>query len=222
MRTAKHVATLAAVSLIGLTPAAMTSTAGAADPVAAQAELRVSSYSNVVSYGDTAYLYADVKDTTTGYGIYDTGTIRVQQSVAGGAWTNTTLTAPGGYKSFQVKPKANTRYRLSFSGGTNSRGVTYRAHTSAPVTYKVQRTGKYSYRGRTLTVKLTPKIKNKKLVFKVAKKRDGKYKTYKSVRTNKAGKATLRGPKGTRYWKVVVKKDARFTGAVYQFSTYMY
>ena len=220
MRPAQHVASLAAASL-SLTTIALIAPAGAVEPLASSSELKLSSYSNVVRYGDSAYLYADVRDLTSGYGIYETGTIRVQQSVAGGAWTDTPLTAPGGYKSFQVKPKATTSFRLVFSGGTNSRGVAYAPSTSTPVTYKVQRTGKYSASGRRVTVKLNPKAKNKKLVFKVSKTRDGKYKTYKSVRTNSQGKASITGPKGLRYWKVVVKKDAAFTDAVYQFSAYL-
>lgn len=220
MRLAQHVASLAAVSLLGLTPIALASPAGAADPVSTRAELTVNRYSNVVQYGDSNYLHADVKDTTTGYSIRTAGTIRVQQSVAGGAWKNTSLSAPGGWKSFQVTPKATTKYRLYFSGGTAQNGVTYAPTTSAAVTYKVAHRLKYSYRGSKLTVTLKPKAKNKKLTFKVSKKRDGKYKVYKRVRTNSKGKASITLPRGTRYWTVVAPTDRKFTRGAYQFSTY--
>lgn len=220
MRIAQHVASLAAVSLLGLTPIALASPAGADEPVVTAAELTGNQYTDVVQYGQTAYLRADVKDVTSGYTIREAGSTRVQQSVAGGAWKDTSLTAPGGWKSFQVTPKANTKYRLQFSGGTAQNGTVYAPSTSAVVSVKVAHRLKYAYQGSKLTVTLKPKAKNKKITFKVSKKRDGKYKTYKRVRTNSKGKATVTLPRGTRYWTVVASADSKFTRGAYQFSTY--
>ncbi|MFC6152711.1 hypothetical protein [Nocardioides yefusunii] len=69
-------------------------------------------------------------------------------------------------------------------------------------------------------MKLTPKSKGTKLVFKVSKKRNGKYTTFKAVRTNAQGKVTITVPRGTRHWRVVTAKNAKFGAATYQFSTY--
>ncbi|MFC6152710.1 hypothetical protein [Nocardioides yefusunii] len=159
-------ASLTAVSMVGLTPVALSGIAVADDvtptsntspttspsespapapaPLATRATLRGSSYSSELNYGTSGFVYADLHEAASGRSVFETGTMRLQQSVAGGAWTTTGLSAPGGYRSFEVKPKATTRYRIVFSGGTNRRGVAFAPSTSAPVTYTVTRTGKYS------------------------------------------------------------------------------
>jgi hypothetical protein len=126
------------------------------------------------------------------------GTIYLQRSVNGGAWTN--VHAEHGtdaslmYWSGTGVAPANSLFRAVFVGGTYGEN-TYASSMSAPVSVSVFRTYKFKQKslrtGVRGTFKIQPKASIKKLKVKFEVKKSGKWRTYKKVRANKKGVVTL-------------------------------
>jgi hypothetical protein len=229
MRLAQHVASLVAVSLLGLAPLTLAAPANAIES-AATAPTLTFGYKTGVTYGESTYLTAKVLDKASGENVYD-GATQLQASIRGGAWRNVGIShRSGGYVSFDnVKPTEKTKYRIVYTGAigyssARRADVQYTNSVSNVITLKVARKVTAPKRGLTLKGKVTPQFSKKKITIKVSKRQNRGCKKWKVIRTDAKGKYKVKLPKikGTRYWQVVVPKDSRFERSGYAWRTWVY
>lgn len=195
-----------AAGLLGLTPIALAAApAQAGTPSGTQIAAQISK--SKAEYGDSFYISGNVESQ---FG-YPTGTLTLSRKIAGESSYKVvgTDTSPG-YFSFDLKAVGNATYVLSFGGGSDSQ-YDYQPSTLAgkqSVFRKV--TVKTNSRTMTAKGKITPSFGKKKFVVQIKK---GGWKTYKRVKTDKAGKYSVRLPgkrgKGNKY-RLVIKGDKRF------------
>lgn len=204
----------------GVAAAAMAATAFIASPAQAVTENRTSSvsietYYSKVEYGRKIGISTSVKDNT-GASVYD-GTVTLWSKTKGKDWKAVQTIEAGGFRLFaDLKPAEHTTYRATYSGyaATTQYENNYTTSTSAESTVKVARkiTSK-KVKGKKFTVKgkVSPDFKKKKLVIKVAKKSKGKYKKFKTIKTDKKGvyKVSFPRTRGLRYYKIIVPADSR-------------
>ena len=218
MRKLRMTTGLVTLGLVGLVPLSVAAPAEAATAYTTTTAL--TTQPQVVEYDDDFSVSGNISavDATgkTGYPS-STGTVSLQvYSATNPVWT-TVATDTGSYFYFSdVKPTANSQYKVVYSGGTSTSGDTFTASESAPLQIGVQRKVKVSIKSSklTLVVKVTPDFAKKKIQVKI--KKGKKYKPLKKVKTNKAGKASIKLPGkkggGKLYFRVIVPGDANYVG----------
>ncbi|WP_110239590.1 hypothetical protein [Nocardioides gilvus] len=224
MRLTRLIAGTVTAGLLSLVPIALTAPAAQASVTT---NLQVQSSYKMLTYGMETSLRAAVTATdSTGYtGAVRVGSVQLQSKVTGKAWKTIKTATASSYVSFgQIKPKEHTEYRISYSGGTDTYGNVFRAGVSTPVKVKVKRKITFPRKGLTLKGKVSPQFKKKKLVVKVSKKETKGFKKYRTIKTNKKGRYSLKLPRrrGTFFYKVIVPKDKRFLSSSYTWRTYGY
>jgi len=203
------------------TALAATSTAlvGTASPAAAASptlivpssgDSWISTTSALPKHGDNIYFYIDVA-TTDGTPAPSSGTVTVEQSVAGGAWTTIATSPYTGY-SGSTPAVGNAVYRVTYSGDTGGQWLP----TTAELAVSVQRdVSTVSISGKRAGVKgkLTPAAKTKITAFK---KHGKKWKKFKTIRSTAKGRYTMILPtprRGKFQWKIVFAGDQQFTAS---------
>lgn len=222
MKTSRLIATLVTGSLLGLTPTALAAPAQATENLTTVTTLEVAYGEPTVEYGETVAIRGSVQATngvTTTSAYYGTVTLYAASS-KNPAWVPIATATAGGYVSFpDVKPESNTSYKAVYSGyaATNTAQNNYAPSESAPLSVGVQRKVTYKIASRKLIVsgKVTPEFSKKKILVHTAKKNNGNWKKYKTIKTNKKGKFKVRfyAKTGqTLYFLLTVKGDAHYTG----------
>ncbi|CAM3330509.1 hypothetical protein NODU109028_11990 [Nocardioides dubius] len=195
-----------AAGLLGLTPIALAAApAQAATPSATAIAGQISK--SKTEYGDSFYISGNVQSE---FG-YPTGTLTLSRKLAGESSYKVvgTDTSPG-YFWFDLKAAGNATYVLSFSGGSDSQYDYQPSSISTKQSVFRKVTVKTNSRTMTAKGKVTPSFGKKKILVQIKK---GGWKTFKRVKTDKAGKYSVRLPgkrgKGNKY-RLVIKADKRF------------
>ena len=210
MRFTRIIAGTITAGLVGLVPVAVSSPASATENLTTTTT--VSTYTEVpITYGEDITLSADVA-ASDGASAYK-GTVTLYQSTPSvPAWTPV-ATGTTTYESFDVKPTANTAYKIVYTGytATSTYEDNYAASESAPFVVTVKRKAVFKTPGLFLVGKIKPDFGGKKVILK--QKRGKKYVAWKKVRTNRKGQFRVKAPnrKGFKF-SVTIPSDASFTG----------
>jgi hypothetical protein len=224
MRITRLVAGSVTAGLIGLTPIAIAAPSQAAVTLSTST-VSTPSVTQVV-YGDTFDVSVEV-DAQDAQGVYD-GTSTLYAMVAGS--TTWVPVATGTYPTssfYDVKPSAETTYKVVYGGYTDTDqgpyGKNYLASESATFTVEVARKITYPSSGFVIKGKVTPNYAKKKIVIKVSRKQNKGYKSFKTIRTTSAGKYKVTLPRrgGTWYWSFVVKGDAKYLANGFVWKTFV-
>ena len=155
--------------------------------------------STAVTYGDDLYISVDVA-SSDGYSPGGTdGTVTLFAMEAGSSAWVPVATAANTYSSFyDVKPKANTAYKVVYSGFTDpdqgTYGDNYTPSESAPFTIGVTRNVKIDNAKARMTIKGKIKPKYKKKKVKVQIKKGKRYVKFKTVKTTRRSTFQVRLP----------------------------
>ncbi len=215
MRLKRAITGLISAALLGVTPLAF---APPANAVAATTTTTLKAYDTTAVYKDELRFTAQVVgvDPATGgaVGVYD-GTVSLQRSTpTSPAWSTIASSTSPSYAYFSgIKAFSNAQFRVVYSGGASG-ADTYSPSTSATTAVKVQRKVTIKLLSSKLTIKgkVKPDYKKKKVL--VDQKIKGKWKRYKTLRTDKRGKFKVRffAKRGKKlFFRLTVKGDKKFT-----------
>ncbi|PUA82328.1 hypothetical protein [Nocardioides currus] len=217
MRFNRIIAGTVTAGLVGLVPVAVSSPASATDNLTTVTT--VSSYTEVpITYGDTITLSSDVA-ASDGGSAYK-GVVALQASTDGVNFA-TVATGENSYSSFEVKPTANTLYKVVYSGytATSTYEDNYAPSESAPFAVTVKRKAVFKTPGLFLVGKIKPDFGGKKVILK--KKKGKKYVAWKKVKTNKKGAFRVKAPNKSGFkFTVTIPGDAKFVGFTEAYQVY--
>ena len=218
MRFTRIIAGTITAGLVGLVPVAVSSPANAT--VNLTTTTTVSTYSEVpITYGDEITLTAAVAGSD-GASAYK-GTVTLLQSTSAvPAWTPV-ATGTSTYESFEVKPTANTAYKIAYSGytATSTYENNYAPSESAPFAVPVMRKAAFKTKDLLLIGKITPDFGGKKVVLK--QKKGKKYVAWKKVKTNKLGQFQVKAPNKSGFkFTVTIPSDANYVGFTKPYQVY--
>lgn len=217
MRFNRIIAGTVTAGLVGLVPVAVSSPASATDNLTTVTT--VSSYTEVpITYGDTITLSSDVA-ASDGGSAYK-GVVALQASTDGVNFA-TVATGENSYSSFEVKPAANTLYKVVYSGytATSTYEDNYAPSESAPFAVTVKRKAVFKTPGLFLVGKIKPDFGGKKVILK--KKKGKKYVAWKKVKTNKKGAFRVKAPNKSGFkFTVTIPGDAQFVGFTEAYQVY--
>ena len=221
-------AVAATVAATSLGVVATASPAAATDPVPTRivpASDRgvLSSSASKLAYGSSISVSVNVEALIDGVWqkIYN-GPVAVTQQVVGQGPT-AVLQSDSAYLYDSIPAQGNATYTVSYGGGTGGYPAVTYAPVSAAYSVKVERkldVKNISGRSAGFSAKLTPAAKTKVTVFKKVGK---KYKKFKTLRTNKAGRAKVLLPaprRGKLHWKIVFKGNDVFQSTTTKGYTY--
>lgn len=218
MRFTRIIAGTITAGLVGLVPVAVSSPASATDNLTTTTT--VSSYTEVpITYGDDITLSADVA-ASDGASAYQGSVALYASTPSVPAWT-LVATGTSTYESFDVKPTANTAYKIVYSGytATSTYEDNYAASESAPFVVTVKRKAKFKTPGLFLVGKITPDFGKEKVVLK--RKKGKKYVAWKKVKTNAKGQFRVKAPNKSGFkFSVTIPSDATFTGFTDYYQVY--
>lgn len=209
MRFNRIITATVTAGVVGLVPVAVSSPASAATTYATAVALEADA--PAVVFGDEVSFSGGVTDTTGGPA--STGTISLQvYSGKNPAWTEIqTDTSPSSFFFSDVKPEANSQYKVVYSGATETDGDVYTPSESAAVTVGVQRKTVLKTKGLVVIGKVKPDFGKKKVV--IQKKQGKKYVPFKKIKTNAKGAFRFKAPsnKGFKF-SVTIPTDANYIG----------
>ena len=224
MRITRLVAGSVTAGLLGLTPIAVAAPSQAADNWTTTTTATPDK--TAVVYGEEIYVNVDVNGSD-GLGP-SSGTSTLYAMEAGStAWVPVATGAYPGSDFYPVKPTRNTTYKVVFGGYTDpvqtAYSDNYAASESATFSVEVARKITYPSSGFVLKGKVSPNYGKKKIVIKVSKKQNKGYKSFKKIKTTKAGKYKVTLPRrgGTWYWSFVVKGDAKYAANGFVWKTFV-
>jgi hypothetical protein len=224
MRITRLVAGSVTAGLLGLTPIAVAAPSQAADNWTTTTTATPDK--TAVVYGEEIYVNVDVNGSD-GLGP-SSGTSTLYAMEAGStAWVPVATGDYPGSDFYPVKPTRNTTYKVVFGGYTDpvqtAYSDNYAASESATFSVEVARKITYPSSGFVLKGKVSPNYGKKKIVIKVSKKQNKGYKSFKKIKTTKAGKYKITLPRrgGTWYWSFVVKGDAKYAANGFVWKTFV-
>ena len=227
MRLTRLIAGATTAGLLGLVPVAAGTPAQATDNLTTTTAIESSE--RAVVYGDTVYITGDVAGSDGQSAYYGTVTLYRMQAGAS-AWTPVATDDASGYFGFyDIKPAANTLYKVLYSGyaATNPYEDNYAPSESAPIKIGVQRKVTIRLKSAALTVlgKVAPKYKHKLVI--ASRKVGTSYKRFRVVRTDSRSRFSVKLPaprrRGARlYFKLTIKGDSEYLGWTGKYYTYTY
>jgi hypothetical protein len=223
MRLNRLVAGTVTAGLLGLTPLAVAAPSQASE----NRTVTVTAAPSVeaVSYGDDLSVSVQVVDNSTGSSTsYGTSTLYAMEAGAAEFTPVATGTYPGS-SFYDVKPKANTLYKVVYNGyvAESTYQNNYAAAESATFSIGVARKLTLKNpRGTLIKGKVSPKFSKKKVL--VQKQVGKKWKKFRALKTSKKGTFTITLPASRKRtnWRFVVKADKNYLGAVDGGSTQSY
>lgn len=224
MRMPRLITGLVATGLLGLAPLAVSAPAHA-ENLTTTTTLEIGSDA-MVSYGDEISFSGRVVASDT-LGASD-GSVSLQvYTPSNPVWTPVASYDGASFFSFyDVVPSSNAQYKVVYSGyaATTAYEDTYAASESAPINVGVSRSIKAKTPGLRVVGKVTPSYAKSKV--KVFRKVGKKYKAFKTVKTNKKSKFSVKLPAAGRgkklYFRLYIKPDANFVATVDDYYTYTY
>ena len=221
MRMPRLITGLVAAGLLGVTPFAVSAPANATDNLTTTATLETAS--TLVRYGDDISLSGRVV-ASDGFGASE-GTVSLQVlTAANPVWTTVaTDDYAGSYFFPDIKPQSNSQYKIVYSGHTATTTVedNYTPSESLPVTVGVARAIKAKTPGLRVVGKVTPDYAKSKV--RVLRKVGKQYKPFKTVKTNKKSKFSVKLPAGKRgkrlYFRLYIAPDANFVATAEDYYT---
>lgn len=215
--------------LLGVTPLAVSAPAQAADNWTTTTVATPST--NGVVYGDDLYVSVDIS-SSDGYspgGSDGTSTLYAMEA-GSTAWVPV-ATASSTYSSFyDVKPKMNTAYKVVYSGFTDpdqgTYGDNYAPSESAPFTVAVQRNVSIDKAKARMTIKgkVKPTYKRKKVKIRI--KKGKRYVKYRTIKTDRRSRFTVRLPAPRRgkklFFKITVPGNSQYVKYSEVWYTYSY
>ena len=221
MRMPRLITGLVAAGLLGVTPLAVSAPAQATDNLTTVTELTVSQPGIV--YGDDVYFQGRVTGSD-GLGASD-GTVALQVlTPANPVWTTVASDDYAGIFSFyDIAPASNAQYKVVYSGyaATTTFEDNYAPSESAPLAVGVARAIKGKTPGLRVVGKVKPEYKKAKV--KVLRKVGKKYKPFKTVKTNKKSKFSVKLPAGKRgkrlYFRLYIPGNATFSATAADYYT---
>jgi hypothetical protein len=223
MRMPRLIAGLVTAGLLGVAPLAISAPAHA-DNLTTTSTLEVSA--PLVQYGDDVYFNGRVTGSDGLGATYGTASLQVL-TPANPVWTTVaTDDSPSFVSLYDVVPATNSQYRVVYSGYTaqNAYQDTYAPSESAPVAVGVARAIKAKTPGLRVVGKVAPDYAKKKV--KVLRKVGKNYKPFKTVKTNKKSKFSVKLPAGKRgkrlYFRLYIAGDASYSTTVADYYTIRY
>ena len=221
MRITRFVAGTVAAGLLGVTPIAL------AAPAEAKADLGTTvtavPSAAALTYGDDFSVSSDVTDTA-GAPVYK-GTSTLYAMEAGSTAWVPVVTEAASYSIYDVKPQANTAYKIVYSGyaAVTTSENNLAPSESAPFGVEVARKLTIKNpRGTFIKGKVAPDYKKKKVL--IHKKVGKRWVKFRTLKTNKksAFATTLPASRKRTYFRIMVKGDSKFATAAQVGSTISY
>ena len=223
MRMPRLLAGLVTAGLLGVAPLAVSAPAQAANLTTVST---IEIDDPLLSYGDELSINASVMSSDGRSASYGTVALQVYTPAAP-VWTTIATDESSGYLYFSdIKPTSNAQYKLVYSGYTarNQFENTLAPSESAPVAVGVSRAIKAKTPGLRVVGKVTPDYAKSKV--KVFRKVGKKYKPFKTVKTNKKSKFSVKLPAAGRgkklFFRLYIPASAEFTATVDDYYTYSY
>ena len=223
MRMPRLITGLVAAGLLGVAPLAVSAPAQAAN-LTTVSTLEVDD--TLVSYGEDLSFSGRV--TASDGTLASDGTVSlVVRTPSNPAWTVVaTDDYPGSYFFSGVKPSSNSEFMIVYSGYTATASFedTYAASQSVPVAVGVARAIKAKTPGLRVVGKVTPDYAKSKV--KVFRKVGKKYKPFKTVKTNKKSKFSVKLPAAKRgkklFFRLYIPGNAEFAATIDDYYTYSF
>lgn len=213
MRITRLIAGTVTAGLLGLAPIAVAAPSNATENLTVTVTGTPSA--TAVKYGDDIYVSVGLTASNGSSVSYGTSTLYALEAgasayvpVATGTYASSTF--------FDVKPQANTTYKVVYSGyaAQSTYQNNYAAAESAPFTVGVARNVTIGKAKAKLTIKGKVKPDYKKDKVKIQIKKGKKYVKYKTIKTDKKSKFQVRLPAPRRggkiYFKITVPGNAKF------------
>lgn len=222
MRITRLVAGTVTAGLLGITPIALAAPGHASDNLTTTTTASPSEAALV--YGDDFYVNVEVIGSDGLSVPYGTSTLYAMPA-GSAAWEPVATGSFAGADFYDVKPRANTLYKVVFGGyaATSQYQDNYAASESAPFTVAVARKMTIKNpRGTFVKGKISPEYKNKKVL--IQKKVGKKWKKFRTLKTNKKSKfqTTLPATRKRTYWRFLAKGNTEFATATFEGSTIRY
>lgn len=209
-------------ALVGSPSLLVASPATAADPWTTTVAAVPSE--TVVDFGDLIDLEVDV-DSESGPTPTDGVTTLLARPATATEWrTVATSTSPSAAFT-DVKPRMTTTYKVVYEGhkASSSQDDSYFSSESDEVLVEVARTITRPTGGFTITGKVRPDYRRKKIVVKVSRKQYSGYTRYRRIVTDERGRYRLTLPRrtGTWYWSFTVAGDEKYLPASFRWRTWV-
>lgn len=212
MRITRLIAGTVTAGLLGLAPIAVAAPSNATENLTATVTATPSA--TAVKYGDDVYVRVDLVGSDGRSVSYGNSTLYALE--AGASAYVPVETGTYASSSFDVKPQANTTYKVVYNGyaAQSTYQNNYAAAESAPFTIGVARNVTIGKAKAKLTIKGKVKPDYKKDKVKIQIKKGKKYVKYKTIKTDKKSKFQVRLPAPRRggkiYFKITVPGNAKF------------
>lgn len=215
------------VALVGATSIGVTSVVTA--PVSAAADTwttttLASPEVGVVVFGGVVDIDVAV-DSSSGLAPTD-GTSTLLALEAGSTdWVEVATSTSPTADFLDVRPWMNTTYKVAYSGSSDTgNGDSWTASESDPFTIGVKRRIAHPTTGFDLSGRVTPRFARRLVVVQASRDKSQGYTLVRAVRTDRRGRYTYELPKrrGTWYWIIRVKGDARYRGNAFAYETTVY
>lgn len=221
MKTSRLITGLLSAALLGVSPLALAAPAQAAGTYTTTTTIgsnadAVEHGSEISISGAVKYVHPTYGETTPSYG---TATLQMM-TVQNPTWVDVAVDDSPGFLYFPgIKPQMNSSFRVLYSGHAAQTAYqdTFAASESPMISVGVQRKVSIKLRSSQLTVlgKVSPDFAKKKILVHHKTKAKGKWKKFKTLRTNKKGRFKVRffARRGQKvYFLLTIKGDSRYAG----------
>ena len=210
--------------LLAGTTMAVASPASAADTWATTTV--ASPNSTVIDFGDDIDIDVDIdSDSQSGDQPTEGTTTLYAMEATKRRWAAVGTSTAASPDFSAVAPRMTTSYKVVYHGheADSSQDDSHESSESAVFTVEVARTITYPSGGFVLEGRVRPRYGNRPIVIKSSRSRSSGYVRHKAIRTDRRGRYSITLPrrKGTWYWTVKVKGDARYLPTDFQWETWV-
>ena len=208
--------------LLAGTTMAVASPASAADTWATTTV--ASPNSTVIDFGDDIDIDVDIDSQSGDQPTEGTSTLYAREATKR-RWKAVGTSTAASPDFSAVTPRMTTSYKVVYHGheADSSQDDSHESSESAVFTVEVARTITYPSGGFVLEGRVRPRYGNRPIVIKSSRSRSSGYVRHKAIRTDRRGRYSITLPrrKGTWYWTVKVKGDARYLPTDFQWETWV-
>jgi hypothetical protein len=175
----------------------------------------------VVVFGGTVDVDVSV-DSPSGLAPTD-GTSTLLALEAGSTeWVEVATSTSPGADFLDVRPWMNTTYKVAYAGSADTgNGESWAASESDPFTIGVRRRIAHPTTGFDLSGRVTPRFGRQVVAVRASRDKARGYTVVRTLRTDRRGRYSYVLPKrrGTWYWILRVRGDARYRGNAFAYQT---
>ena len=180
--------------------------------------------STVIDFGDTIDIDVDIDSQSGDQPTEGTATLYAMEATKR-RWAAVGTSTAASPDFSAVAPRMTTSYKVVYHGheADSSQDDSHESSESAVFTVEVARTITYPSGGFVLEGRVRPRYGNRPIVIKSSRSRSSGYVRHKAIRTDRRGRYSITLPrrKGTWYWTVKVKGDARYLPTDFQWETWV-